>query len=173
MIDGTDRRAGLRTHITLQRRVVAYVLDRDKNVWVSKNKGAYGEPLTSPMEGTDDLRNKATLYGHSVVRLADPPMQCAVCHKDLPPGADIWHTFDDNGDMLGIICHECGGQPYDTDGDIPDFADLDRRSCSFCRKRGDQVRKLIAGCRGSYICNECVTVCNKLLDDPDDGQELS
>ena len=28
--------------------------------------------------------------------------------------------------------------------------------CSFCGKTEDQVRKLIAGPDGSYICDECV-----------------
>ena len=29
--------------------------------------------------------------------------------------------------------------------------------CSFCGKREEQVRRLIAG-RGVYICNECIAV---------------
>ena len=28
--------------------------------------------------------------------------------------------------------------------------------CSFCMRSGDEVKKLIAGPRGVYICNECV-----------------
>jgi ATP-dependent Clp protease ATP-binding subunit ClpX len=36
--------------------------------------------------------------------------------------------------------------------------------CSFCGKSQEQVRKLIAG-PGVYICNECVELCNEILDE--------
>jgi ATP-dependent Clp protease ATP-binding subunit ClpX len=36
--------------------------------------------------------------------------------------------------------------------------------CSFCGKTQTQVRKLIAG-PGAYICNECVDLCNEIIDD--------
>ncbi len=36
--------------------------------------------------------------------------------------------------------------------------------CSFCGKSQDQVRKLIAG-PGVYICNECVELCNEILEE--------
>lgn len=36
--------------------------------------------------------------------------------------------------------------------------------CSFCRKTQDKVRRLIAG-PGVYICDECIDVCNDLLDE--------
>ena len=32
----------------------------------------------------------------------------------------------------------------------------ERLRCSFCGKTQDQVRKLIAGPNGVYICDECV-----------------
>ena len=31
--------------------------------------------------------------------------------------------------------------------------------CSFCNKTQDQVRKMIAGPTGVYICDECVDLC--------------
>jgi ATP-dependent Clp protease ATP-binding subunit ClpX len=34
---------------------------------------------------------------------------------------------------------------------------------SFCGKRRDQAQRLIAGPRGVYICNECVSLCNEIL----------
>ena len=37
--------------------------------------------------------------------------------------------------------------------------------CSFCGKRQDQVQKLIAGPREVFICNECIRLCNEILDD--------
>ena len=36
--------------------------------------------------------------------------------------------------------------------------------CSFCGKRQNQVRRIIAG-PGVYICNECVGLCREILDD--------
>jgi ATP-dependent Clp protease ATP-binding subunit ClpX len=38
--------------------------------------------------------------------------------------------------------------------------------CSFCGKSADFARRLIAG-PGVYICDECVNVCKKILDDED------
>ena len=37
--------------------------------------------------------------------------------------------------------------------------------CSFCHKTEDQVRKLIAGPDGSFICDECVGICAEILEE--------
>jgi len=37
------------------------------------------------------------------------------------------------------------------------------RACSFCGKSADMARRLIAGPRDVYICDECVEVCRKIL----------
>ena len=37
--------------------------------------------------------------------------------------------------------------------------------CSFCNKTEDQVRKLIAGPGGVYICDECIDVCSEIMDE--------
>ena len=39
--------------------------------------------------------------------------------------------------------------------------------CSFCGKSGDAARKLIAG-PGVYICDDCVYVCKKILEEEED-----
>ncbi|HEV2458827.1 MAG TPA: ClpX C4-type zinc finger protein [Ktedonobacterales bacterium] len=36
-------------------------------------------------------------------------------------------------------------------------------TCSFCGKRRDQTRRLIAGPHGVYICAECVSLCTAIL----------
>jgi ATP-dependent protease Clp ATPase subunit len=36
-------------------------------------------------------------------------------------------------------------------------------TCSFCGKRREQTRRLIAGPNGVYICAECVALCNEIL----------
>ena len=42
-----------------------------------------------------------------------------------------------------------------------------QKLCSFCGKSADTARRLIAG-PGVYICDECVTVCKKILDDEEE-----
>lgn len=37
--------------------------------------------------------------------------------------------------------------------------------CSFCGKAQDQVRKLIAGPNGIYICDECVDICADIIEE--------
>ncbi len=39
----------------------------------------------------------------------------------------------------------------------------DKIRCSFCKKSQDQVRKMIAGPDGLFICDECVEVCNDIV----------
>ena len=42
--------------------------------------------------------------------------------------------------------------------------DDSRLKCSFCGKTQEQVKKLIAG-PDVYICDECVELCNEILDE--------
>jgi ATP-dependent Clp protease ATP-binding subunit ClpX len=37
--------------------------------------------------------------------------------------------------------------------------------CSFCRRAQDQVRRLIAGPEGVFICDECVALCQDILEE--------
>lgn len=37
--------------------------------------------------------------------------------------------------------------------------------CSFCGKSQEQVRKLIAGPNGAYICDECVDICSEIIEE--------
>ena len=50
--------------------------------------------------------------------------------------------------------------------------------CSFCNKTQDQVRKLVAGPKGVYICDECIEVCTEIMEDDfenfnEDTQEIN
>jgi ATP-dependent Clp protease ATP-binding subunit ClpX len=49
--------------------------------------------------------------------------------------------------------------------------------CSFCNKAQDQVRKIISGPEGIYICDECVEICYDIIEDEFDdilvGNEVS
>ena len=40
-----------------------------------------------------------------------------------------------------------------------------RIRCSFCHKTEEQVRKLIAGPDGAYICDECIGICTEILEE--------
>ena len=44
--------------------------------------------------------------------------------------------------------------------------------CSFCNKTQDQVRKLIAGPAGVYICDECVDICSDIIDEEYDDEPV-
>ncbi|WP_405741060.1 ClpX C4-type zinc finger protein, partial [Anaerovibrio slackiae] len=45
------------------------------------------------------------------------------------------------------------------------FNDNDEKLvCSFCGKPQDMVRKLVAG-PGVYICDECIELCNEIVDE--------
>ena len=41
----------------------------------------------------------------------------------------------------------------------------DRIRCSFCGKPQEQVRKLIAGPKGIYICDSCVEICTDIIEE--------
>ena len=47
---------------------------------------------------------------------------------------------------------------------MPNHEDDGKLKCSFCGKTQDQVKKLIAGPQ-VYICDECVELCNEILDE--------
>ena len=43
--------------------------------------------------------------------------------------------------------------------------------CSFCNKTQAQVRKLIAGPNGTYICDECIGICSEIIEEELDYSE--
>ena len=45
--------------------------------------------------------------------------------------------------------------------------------CSFCNKSQSQVKKLIAGPAGVYICDECVEICEDILEEELEEEEES
>ena len=45
--------------------------------------------------------------------------------------------------------------------------------CSFCGKTQEQVKKLIAGPSGVYICDECVDICSDIIDEEVDDEVVS
>ena len=47
----------------------------------------------------------------------------------------------------------------------------DKVRCSFCGKSSKQVRKMIAGLNNTYICDECVELCQEIFDEEMLGDE--
>lgn len=47
----------------------------------------------------------------------------------------------------------------------------DEIRCSFCGKSQGQVRKLIAGPKGAYICDECVDICAEIIEEELENEE--
>ena len=47
-----------------------------------------------------------------------------------------------------------------------------RVRCSFCNKTQDQVRKLIAGPSGVYICDECVDICADIIEEEYEEEQI-
>ena len=45
--------------------------------------------------------------------------------------------------------------------------------CSFCNKAQGQVRKLIAGPNGAYICDECIEVCAEIIEEELEYEEMT
>ncbi|RKX96849.1 MAG: ATP-dependent Clp protease ATP-binding subunit ClpX, partial [Spirochaetes bacterium] len=43
------------------------------------------------------------------------------------------------------------------------YPDMDKKVCSFCGKDQSQVRKMVAGPGGVYICDECVELCSEIM----------
>ncbi|HEV8590942.1 MAG TPA: ClpX C4-type zinc finger protein, partial [Pyrinomonadaceae bacterium] len=44
--------------------------------------------------------------------------------------------------------------------------------CSFCGKSQNDVKKLIAG-PGVYVCNECIDICNEIINDDEQTESTS
>ena len=53
-----------------------------------------------------------------------------------------------------------------------DYKSMTHR-CSFCGKPSDRVEKLIAGPASVFICNECVALCESILEEdlPTEGKQ--
>ncbi|MCR4907718.1 MAG: ATP-dependent Clp protease ATP-binding subunit ClpX [Lachnospiraceae bacterium] len=47
-----------------------------------------------------------------------------------------------------------------------------RIRCSFCNKSQDQVRKLIAGPNGAYICDECIAICADIIEEENEEEPV-
>ena len=51
-------------------------------------------------------------------------------------------------------------------------SDNDTIKCSFCGKSRDEVDRILAG-PGVYICNECIDICNEIINDDEQAENAS
>src|SRR5205085_2056764 len=72
-----------------------------------------------------------------------------------PPGSPVTPSVADSA-----------GTPSPAKGTNPASGKFSRRpqyKCSFCGKSNDEVRRLIAGPGGVYICDACIQLCNDII----------
>ena len=51
--------------------------------------------------------------------------------------------------------------------------DTTRPRCSFCGRTENQVMRLLSGPAGIYICDQCVDICNSILDEEMEAERKS
>ena len=94
-------------------------------------------------------------------------MSCDLC------GADV----ADKQASICTACHESLHRPVDSTGldwsDAVAIATRVQRSsaaragemiCSFCARPRAEVKKLLAGNAGAFICDGCVELCRRIID---------
>ena len=93
-----------------------YTWDRERDLWVSEDRGGYGEPLTIPVsnDGSEALRASSMSYLHQIAELADSRSRCVRCDGILQPGTDSWRSYG-RGSESGIFCHDCARPPIWSD----------------------------------------------------------
>ena len=88
-----------------------YAWDRERDLWVSEDRGGCGEPPTIAMSNDRADTMRANMrYLHRIAELADSPPRCASCDGTLQPGTDSWHSYGSGSDF-GAFCHDCARPP--------------------------------------------------------------
>ncbi len=70
-------------------------------------------------------------------------------------------TADTKVRFVPLLSHKCSGMRTKMAGKISE----EKVRCSFCNKTQDQVKKMIAGPSGVYICDECVDICADIIEE--------
>ncbi len=70
-------------------------------------------------------------------------------------------TADTKVRFVPQLSHKCSGMRTKMAGKISE----EKVRCSFCNKTQDQVKKMIAGPGGVYICDECVDSCADIIEE--------
>ena len=117
------------------------------------------------VQGTAANERNAASKGERSMTKGTKSLQCSFCGKSkdhvqrLIAGPGVY------------ICDECitlcngilkeSGQLHER----PMTRESTTYRCSFCGKSKDHVQHLIAGPGGAYICDECIGLCNRILED--------
>jgi ATP-dependent protease Clp ATPase subunit len=92
--------------------------------------------------------------------------QCTFCGKDQNQVARL---IAGSGSVY--ICDECitriAQNPESSDA-IMGAEGSDQVRCSFCGKKPRQVKYVAQGSRGVKICNECIELCQQIIDEEQD-----
>ncbi|MBV8282957.1 MAG: hypothetical protein JO347_12975 [Candidatus Eremiobacteraeota bacterium] len=129
-------------------------------------KGAYNTQRREGLFAQFDARGELREYGYFINAPDGTPSRAVVLK--LAQG-------EPHGSLEDTTIDRFPSDDSDDPADLREWAlrwasEIEReaqgiRSCSFCQKRQDQVRKLIAG-PTQYICDECVRLCVDILEDP-------
>ena len=89
---------------------------------------------------------------------------------DLLSAAEVAEILDIHPRTVSEYIREGKLQAYQFGGGwkisvnaLRSFVHGQTQRCSFCGKEQLQVRRLIAGPNGAYICDGCVVLCNEIL----------
>ena len=94
-----------------------YTWDRERDLWVSEDRGGCGEPLTIPVSNDRADAGRASIsYSHRIAELTESPSRCARCDVVLQPGTDSWHSYD-RGREPDTFCQDCARPPIWWDPD--------------------------------------------------------
>ena len=156
----------------------AYRPVRDLRVYVMRCRLA--ELSHAAQASAQDLRRIDTAgLGCSFPETEDwrPPFELSP--KRYRPGpTEPWQRLDRAGqalaavraaddrtlEALAVAYEELADATRGVNRSLVDELSDDNAACSFCEKPRSEVKKIIAG-SGLYICDECVELCNKVLDE--------
>ena len=88
-----------------------YTWKPERDLWVSEDRGGYGEPPTIAVSNDRADTMRANMrYLHRIAELSESPLRCARCDAVLQPGADSWRSYD-RGREPDVFCYECARLP--------------------------------------------------------------
>ena len=125
-----------------------YTWARERDLWVSDDRGRYGEPLTIPVSNDRSDAPRANMrYLYRIAELADSPLRCVRCDGILQPGTHFYRAYNaERG--FGTTCGDCEAAPgYLGGGLVPGRLAAVTGQAERSRAGADRLTTL--GCRGA------------------------